>query len=298
MFTPALSSGAVHLIVDDTLETLPSRSVTLRAGDLIGRHAACMVSLGHPQEELLEAGIVQRGRRLHLESYAHPLLVGQHRYKKLRLERGQHLAMGPFRIRVDGIDAPTSVLAVAVGEHPPQELVGPYYALVGRPYPDLLPGPVPDADATLVYRGTGWTIALRGAPPEPILPGRTWSVHGTTLRTMTLDTRTEPPYTTSAALRIEIRESENAVTLRRATRHRVTLHGRIAALFRDVANATITTGKHAAPYLRTPETDGVLDDLHEMFRNHGIRPDLIRADGIGGLELFLHQQDHISIEST
>ena len=266
--------------------------ILLSVGDLVGRHASCALQLDHPGAPLVAACVVRRGRRLFLEGQGERPELGEDRLKRVRLVVGQTVEVAGTRLVVQDVNRPQRVLAVAVAHHPPQELVAPYYALRGGRRPDLLPGEIPDPDAVLMSTGVGWRISVGGRPFDPLVAGRVWQVAGTSLRTSWVDTRSRSTsHVSYEPVVLEARTGSPHVRISRRTRHRVTLRGRPARLLRAVVEGKgvlrpDVVGSRAA-------LESAMADLEDALRAHGLRSDLIRPDGLGGYELFLHASDRV-----
>jgi len=83
------------------------------------------------------------------------------------------------------------------------------------------------------------------------------------------------------------------VRIRRASRHRVTLRGGPATLLHTLMAAGGVTRPAEIEQSTGSTVDEVLDDMSDLLRAHGLRSDLVRPDGLGGIELFLHSFDRV-----
>lgn len=291
---PSMSekTGSVRFQVKSKTPRARPESVELAVGDLIGRHAACVLQLHHARMPLVAACVVRRGRRLFLEGQGLKAVIGPDRRTRVRLTPGTTVDLGPVTLTAIEVRPPIRVLAVSVADFPLQELVAPYYALKSGSRPDLLPGEVPGPDAEIVNTGGAWRISVGGRPFDPLVAGRVWQVAGTTLRTAHVDTRAVAPHGVVERLVIETTPDRDHIQIRRPRRHSVTLRGRPALLLRS---AVLGDGRIDPTKVGSRAAlAATLDDLWDAFRAHGLRTDLVRSDGLGGFELFLNPSDQLS----
>ena len=291
MAAPSDRSGSFVVQLTPRGSSTAHAPVRVPVGALVGRHARCALRLDRAGAPLVAAVVVRRGRRLFLEAAGLQPQVEGAPLRRVRLRRGVRLSLGGDQLEVFGVTPPRRVMAVAVGDHPAQELVVPFYALRGGRQPDLLPGEIAHPDAVIVDTGEGWRISVGGRPFDPLVAGRVWQVAGTTLRSRSVDTQIQEVRVVPEPLVLETTRGDDTVRILRATRHRVTLRGRIARLLRTVArqSGAISLDSLGVPH-RVHE---VLEDLEDALRAHGLRDDLVRPDGVGGLELFLHPADRV-----
>ena len=217
--------------------------------------------------------------------------LGAQQARRIRLSKGVFVPIGPLTLEVVRVQRPLRVMAVSVGDFPLQELVAPYYALKGGRAPDLLPGEIPRPDAEIVHVGRGWRISVGGGPEEDLGDGRIWHPRGTTLRTAWVDTRSPAISMCVEPLTIEAGDRSELVQIRRSRRHRVTLRGRPALLLRSAARSERLI--NPALFDSREAFQSALDDLADALRAHGLRDDLVREDGMGGFELYLHREDRL-----
>lgn len=268
-----------------------STDVWMSCGDLVGRHSACVVPLHHPDAPLVAACLVRRGAHLFLVAQGPKPALGRGGAKRVRLKPGRVVPFPGCRLEVVSVHLPERTLAVSFGEHPPQELVAPFYSLSGGRRPDLLPGEVPQPDAIIVHCGSLWRISVGGGSYDTLEAGRVWQIAGTTLRSSWVT-----PLRSSAAdvhepIVIDAPMDVEYVRISRPTRHRVTLNGRPAAALRAVV-----FGSGSGRYGRRADDASLVSDigeLHYALQAHGLRHDLVRPDGLGGWELFLHAADRV-----
>ncbi len=286
------SSGSVLVRVRGTSASFSAPEVRLEVGDFVGRHRMCAVQLNHPGAPMVSACVVRRGRRLFLEGQGHRPELGPDNTKRVWLEVGVTVPVHGGVLEVLEVREPTRILAVAVADHPLQELVAPYYALRGGRRPDLLPGEIPHPDAVIVDEGASWRISVGGRPFDPLVAGRVWQVAGTSLRTSWIDTRMPGSGGAHEPLVVETHGSADHARISRASRHRVTLRGRAAILLRAAVLNRGTLGRAFTEDTRSFHS--ALVELQDALRAHGLRDDLIRPDGLGGWELFLQATDRVS----
>lgn len=290
--TPHPNGGAVVRLVGPMARG-NTQPVALKCGDLIGRHACCALQLDHPGSALVAAAVVRRGRRVFLEGQTDQPTVDGVQLRRVRLSRGLRVELPTASLVVERTLPPTCVLAAAIADHPPQELGAPFYSLRAGLKPDLLPGEIPNPDAIIVDTAAGWRIAVGHQAAQPLLPNRMWQIAGTTLRTSLV--RLDPPtgQEPNDPLGIELDLLSGGVRIRRASRHRVTLKGGPARLIHSLFRAGGVTRPEDIEQATGSTVRDVLDDMSDLLRAHGLRSDLVRPDGLGGVELFLHSFDRV-----
>jgi hypothetical protein len=125
-----------------------------------------------------------------------------------------------------------------------------------------------------------------------LLPGRIWQIAGTTLRTSTVWLDQPALQEPGEPLQLEF-DAGGGVRIRRATRHRVTLRGGPANLLHTLLRAGGVTAPSELESTTGSTVDEVLDDMADLLRAHGLRSNLVRPDGLGGIELFLNSFDRV-----
>ena len=285
---------------------LPDGStVELVPGDLLGRHWSCAAWLADPRISEAHAMVSLRGPALKLLALRGRFSLGEGALTELDLAPGQVIFLAQhLSIEVLRVFAPEHSLAIQ-GPALPRQLLAGVVSLTVSPRPRLRRGTQPDADAILFSDGEDWR--LRQAATETILqpdttvhigefPLRVVQVaHGKQAAATQLDGRLASP------LHIEVRTEtvhisrDNTVILR--------LVGTPARLLTELAlmNAPspwravareVWPATHSDHRLRT-RFDNCLMRLRRSLRTHGVRPDLVKADGKGSYELFLHPTDQV-----
>ena len=292
MSGPREPNGSILVRFSGAAGQSETTQLMLAAGDLIGRHACCALRMDHPSSPLVAAAVVRRGRRMFLEGQHDRLVVSGRRSRRVRLRAGIRIDIPTASLFIDEVMRPAQSMAVAIGDHLPQELVAPFYSLRGGPKPDLLPGEIESPDALIVDSADGWRIAVGQGPTDPLLPGRIWQIAGTTLRTSTVWLDQPPLQEPGEPLQLEF-DAGGSVRIRRATRHRVTLRGGPAKLLHTLQRAGGVTAPADLEHATGSTVAEVLDDMSDLLRAHGLRSNLVRPDGLGGIELFLNSFDRV-----
>jgi hypothetical protein len=118
-----------------------AKPVVLGPGALIGRHGLCALRIDDPRISEVHAVLRQRGRRMHLAAIGGVLRVGGAPIRDLQLQPGLRVHLLPGVIlEVLTVARPAEVLALQVGDLPPQELVDGCYSVLRSPLVDLVPG--------------------------------------------------------------------------------------------------------------------------------------------------------------
>ncbi len=295
-----------------------ARPVLVGPGDLLGRHGTCALRLDDPRVSEVHAAVRQRGRRLHLAAIGGVLRVGGAPLRDLLLRAGLRVQLVPgVVLDVLSVQRPTEVLAVQVGDLPPQELVDPCYSLRPEPRIDLVPGQFPDALARLIDGGDTWRILLPSGEAPALRPGKTFQIRRVPVHVCTLPTRSNGAWTAvpgqwrADPLSLRFARGSEVVHILRPQRHDLTLTGRSAELLRalhsrdDVARpealAMDLWPGEAARFAVSPAAwrrrlARVVEDLRTVLRSHGVRDDLVRDDGLGNVELYLQPQDGLDAD--
>lgn len=282
--TSATDGAVVFRLSGPGLTGTPT--VVVPAGAAIGRHHRATLHLHHPSTPWMAGVVARRGRRFFFEP------------AQQRLVPGAVLSVGATTLTVTEVRLPAHVLAIQVGELPPQELIAAVHSVRVRPRPDVIPSQSDDADAVLTDMGPHRVLRVRGQSPVVVRPGLSWMVRGVPLTIVQEAVERSVLHTSQAPVRIwagpATTESSPAVRIQRPHRHRVSLEGPPAALLHHLAHAS----NHRLPAAALPtQWARQLDDLADTLRAHGVRPDLVRDDGLGGLELYLAPRDQLHLQA-
>lgn len=287
---------------------LPDGTVhTVSPGGILGRMPTAALRLPDPRVSEAAALVSLRGRDLHLLALRGAVEVDGHPEDDVILAPGAQIRLsGAVELSVVGVELPERVLAI---ELPGQvrELCAAVYSLVEGAPPDLTPAYVPGSLARLWSDAEGWILDA-GAGPERLRVDRTWTVGGVPLRVVELDlaaASSSPTVTGGARLTVVARST--TVHLHRPGRLPVAIDGLAARLVTelaliaapapwDVVAREIWGDDHSVLWLRA-NWDRTLRRLRHHLREGGVREDLVRADGRGNIELYLHPGDTVVDEA-
>lgn len=290
-----------------------AKPVVLGPGALIGRHGLCALRVDDPRLSEVHAVLRQRGRRMHLAAIGGVLRVGGAPIRDLQLRPGLRVQLLPGVIlEVLTVARPAEVLALQVGDLPPQELVDGCYSVLRSPVVDLVPGQLAGALAQVIDSGDSWRVLLPGGEAPVLRPGKTFQVRRVPIHALTLPTRSNrawasvPGQWRADPLALRFEAQSEVVHIERATRHDLALTGRSAELLRALhgAGGTLTPAALAqalwpaeearfvvAPQAVRRRLARAVEELRTVLRSHGVRDDLVRDDGVGNVELYLLAQD-------
>jgi hypothetical protein len=280
------------------------RAVDVPPGGILGRMPSATLRLDDPRVSEAHALLSLRGRGFRLLALRGLLQVGKAPTTEVALAVGQVVRLAPdLALTVSAIALPESLLAVASPGQAPQELSSPVYsllndgALVGRYEPD--------ASAHLWSTSEGWMVRAAGGEPAPLQVGTfTVGQHTLTVREIPLAAAAVNPTLFSGRFFAPVRIITNFDIARIEIEGRelcsISGHaGRILcelAAVRGPVNWEIVAGEiwdGDDRHTLRQSWDRALGTLRGKLRLPELRPDLVRADGHGHIELFLQQGDEI-----
>lgn len=284
----------------------------LGPGAILGRMVTAACRLHDPRVSEAHALISLRGRGLRLLALRGEVLVDGSPEDEVELTPGQVLSLGATRLQVESVTIPDGVLALRVDDGDPQELCAGVYSLLARPVPDLVPREDGDALARLWSTAEGWCIQTPDGRRENVVPGRVWQLQGVKVSAVVMDID-EAGHTATvgrAGTGITLLARHTSVHLLRHGREVVVVDGQPGRLLSELAvlGAPVDWTSLAAELwpdidakrerdLLRRNWDRVLRRLRIKLREHGIREDLVRADGLGNLELVLQTGDRVRDET-
>jgi len=304
-----------------TFRTADGTPVQLRSGDFIGRSWNAAWRLSDPRISEAHAMVSLRGSTLKLLALRGRFAVEDRPTSEVELRVGLAIWLtNDLRIEVAAITLPTEVLALE-GDGLASHILSNVCSLRVEPRPTLLPGLVPEADATLWHDGLGWVMRVlgdtdfaasdAGTPLDrPLVPGDSFQVAGRTFRAVSVALELAGHLTTVAVGSVQsplklILRYDNA-HIQREGDQPLALGGisaRILSELADVAQplAWEAIGKEIWPddhdlIGMRRKWDASLARLRQKLRENRIRADLIRADGSGNFEIFLYPGDVVDHE--
>lgn len=281
----------------------PTGIVSLGPGDLIGRSWCAILHLDDPRISEAHAMVSLRGDRLRLLALRGRFEHAGRVVTEIDLEPGVRLMLAPeVELTVLDVFLPPELAALEGDGLTPSFLPG-SCALVTQPEPRIVAPATPDAGAWLWPRGEGWR--LRTAEGERDLsPGDTFTLNGRRftfrLRPLSSAPATREGLGVAHSLRIVLRYETAHV--HRAGQVPVVVDGIGARMIGELhafgvpvpwQTLTEQLWPGARPELARKRFDGVLARLRASLREGGIRPDLVRSNGLGQFELFLEPGDEV-----
>jgi len=279
---------------------------TLRPGDLIGRAWSAAWYLDDPRISEAHALLSLRGERFLLLALRGRLVVGGRALEKIELLPGAEVSLSlDHRLTVVDAWRPDHVLTLRSATLDPTPLPG-ATALDGRGH--LTHPTDPNAIAWL-WPGSGtdprWRLRRPGAPLRDVGPGDAFELDGRRFE-LGLAGLPSTPATVDRShadrgLRLVVRY--DTAHLFRTGQAPLVLDGLGARLvgelvafgvpvpWRQVAAELWKDGP--GDTLLRKRLDGVLGRLRRVLRDGGVRPDLVRTNGQGCLELLLDPEDRV-----
>lgn len=280
--------------------------VPLHHGALIGRLWSADLHLNDPRVSEAHAMVSLRGRDVHMIALRGRMLVDGGWSSDVVLAPGMTVAFAhDVAIEIVDVRVPDTVFALEA-DGLAQQVLSTVTSLYGGAAPRLVAGWHAGADDHVWPDGEGWMRTI-GAP-TPIGEGDAWDVAGTRFRVVMQraegapPTRNDPAY----ALPITIVARWDTVHLVREGAPTVVITGHMAHALSELATARAPIAWEALAGLRWKEGDRDLlrhrwdmqvRRLRRKFSTHGLRADLIRADGSGLVELVLGPGDAVVDET-
>ena len=278
-------------------------------GDIIGRLWSAALSLQDGRISEAHAMVSLRGQELLLLALRGRFTVDGRAATSVVLEHGQRIAVAEdLELLVEEVELPTKVLAIE-GDGLPRQVLGGVCSLLTRPRPELVPRFV-NASAHIWTDGDRWLLRV-GDQVRPLSPGDAWEVDGRAFRAVaaSLSTAGRTATRLDGGLQRPVR-----ILARFDTAHLfpeggapLALSGRSARLLSELVAfaqpvSWLVLAQELWPEEEEPNQlrrrlDVTLSRLRRKLREAGIRPDLIRADGFGHFELFLHDGDRVEDET-
>ena len=282
------------------------RSVELGHGDLIGRLWSAALSLSDPRVSEAHAMVSLRGQELLLLPLRGRFTVDGERVASLVLAPGQCITVAEgLDLTVEEVSLPAAVFAVE-GDGLPRVVVSGVCSLLTRPRPELVPRLVPDASAHLWGDGEEWRLTIDGVSRR-VEVGDTWELDGRKFRAVGLAIDGARGTVTrldgGVARRVRVVAQFDTVHLRPEGGEPLALSGRAARLISELVAFDGPVGweilarelwpEEDDPHLLRHKLDVTLSRLRGRLRDARIRPDLVRSDGFGKVELYILDGDSV-----
>lgn len=284
---------------------LPDGSASeLGHGDLIGRLWSAALSISDARVSEAHAMVSLRGQELLLLPLRGRFAVDGQRQSSLVLAAGQRITLADgLELVVEEVSLPAAVFAVE-GDGLPRVVVSGVCSLLTRPRPELVPRLVPDAPAHLWGDGEGWCLTMDGAT-RPLRVGDSWEIDGRRFRAVGLSLDTARGTVTrldgSVTRSLRVVAQFDTVHIHSEGGGAVALSGLAARLISEVVAFDgpvaweVLAGElwpeEDDAHLLRHKLDVTLSRLRSRLRDAQVRPDLVRSDGFGKVELFLLDGD-------
>lgn len=281
-------------------------TVELGHGDLVGRLWSAAAQIADARVSEAHAMVSLRGQELMLLALRGRFAVDGTSRSALPLAPGQRIALAEgLELLVEEVVLPAAVFAIE-GDGLPRVVVTGVCSLLTRPRPELVPRLVPDAPAWVWGDGEEWRLSIGGVA-RPVRPGDTWELDGRTFRAaaMALDEtgRTTTRLDGGVSRPLRIVASFETVHVHPRGGAPLVLSGLAARLVSEVVAfgrpvpwevlARELWPDEDDPHLLRHKLDVNLFRLRARLREAGVRPDLVRSDGFGHVELFPHEGDEV-----
>lgn len=286
---------------------LPDGStLELGHGDLIGRLWSAALCIADGRVSEAHAMVSLRGQELLLLPLRGRFAVNGQRQSSLVLAAGQRVTFAEgLDLVVEEVVLPASVFAVE-GDGLPRVVVSGVCSLLTRPRPELVPRLVPDAPAHLWGDGEGWCLTM-GGTTRSIRVGDAWELDGRRFCAVGLSLDSTRGTVTrldgSVARPVRVVAQFDTVHIYVEGGAALALSGLAARLISEVVAfdgpvAWEVLGRELWSdeddvHLLRHKLDVTLSRLRSRFRDAGVRPDLVRSDGFGKVELFLLDGDRV-----
>mgnify|MGYP002632646829 CR=1 FL=1 len=288
------------------LELPDGRSAELGPGDLIGRLWSAALPLADARISEAHAMVSLRGQELKLLALRGRFAVEGRSLSSLVLEAGQVISVAEgLELHVAEVFLPAAVLAIE-GEGLPRVVVPGVSSLLTRPRPELVPRFVPGAPAHVWTDGDAWVLSIEGVS-RPLLPGSSFQVDGRRFSAVSLALETASHTATrldgSVARPLRVVAHFDTAHIHLDGGGALALNGLAARIVSEVVAfdgpvpwevlaRELWPGEDDRNLLRR-KLDVNLSRLRKKLREARIRPDLVRSDGFGHVELFLHDGDRV-----
>lgn len=293
-------------------EVRSQRTWDLGPGAIIGRMVAAACRLTDSSVSEAHALVSLRGRALRLLALRGEVLVDGAPEDEVELTEGQVLKLGSTTLQVVVVTVPEDVLALRIDDGEPQELCAGVYSLVTRPTGELVPREDDAALARVWSTAEGWCLLTPDGKRENITPGRTWQLQGFTVAAVliSLDEAGRTATVGRAGLGLTLVARHTSAHLLRHGREPVVVDGQPGRVLSELATMGASVDWTVVAHELWPDLDPkrdrdllrrnwdrVMRRLRLKLREHGIREDLVRADGLGNLELVLQTGDRVRDET-
>ncbi len=280
-------------------------SVSLVPGDFIGRSETAALALNDPRVSEAHAYVSLRRGQLFLLSLRRMVAIKGKKVSAIRLEKGLSVEFAPgLYLRVGNVQFPPSVLGIQAPGLAPRPL-SPVCSLYDNPSPEIIGRFEPEAPAHLWFVGSRLALTIYGKQHESMLcPGDKIRVGSTEYELLMIAAQTGKPSTAvdgSLLTPLHIVAFYDSVEIRRGDCETLTFGGIGARILCELVAVNTPVSWRSLARELWPTSFGEVDlrrkwdaglaRLRRKLRTHGIRGDLIAADGSGCVRLSLCDGD-------
>lgn len=277
-------------------------------GDLIGRLWSAALPIDDPRISEAHAMVSLRGSQLKLLALRGRFALDGQALSDLVLAEGQHIELADgLHVDVLEVALPDTVLGLSGDGIPRQALPVVASLRVAGDRVELVPGAKPDAELTLWSDGRRWRVRRRHEPPlgAPFGPGDTLEVAGRSLRAVEIPLEGAGQAVTLAEgavgqpLHLVIRY--DTAHIQRGDAPTVVIDGMSARILGELVAIGVPAPWDVIARELWPEEahgaslrnrwDVALWRLRKKLREGRVRPDLVRSDRSGNIEIFLTRAD-------
>lgn len=276
---------------------------TLGHGDIVGRSWCAALHVDDPRVSEAHALVSLRGDRLQLLALRGRFACEGRILSELVLTEGQRVLLTPDVVmEVVDVVLPHAILGIR-GAGLPQTALHGATALVAKPELALAHASEPGALAWLWPGEVGWKLRETNGATRLVGAGDRFVIAGHELELVEMPLvtamATQDRSVLAAPLRIVARYE--TVHLFRRNSAPVVLEGVQARLVSELVSFAVPVAWSVLaeqlwpggddPVLSRKRLDGALARLRSRLREGGVRTDLVRPNGLGQFELFLHPDD-------
>jgi hypothetical protein len=280
--------------------------VELGHGDLIGRLWNAALHIDDARVSEAHALVSLRGGSLMLLALRGRFAVDQQPLAEVRLVAGMEVLLArSLSISIEEVVLPDHVLALEGDGLARMHLAGVCSIYAGSP-PSVEHRHRGDADAWIWGTGDGWRLRTPDDGVRTLTAGDQWTLRGRELRVVAVPLESAGPARTRAlgAVQAPLRLVAyfDTVHIHREGRPPLQLRGQAARILSELVACGVPIAWQGMAAQLWPEDaddtahlrrrwDVALARLRSRLKGAGVRPDLVRADGSGLLELFLYDGD-------
>ncbi|MES2639391.1 MAG: FHA domain-containing protein [Myxococcota bacterium] len=275
-------------------------------GDVVGRLWTAALQLDDGRVSEAHAMVSLREGLLQLIPLRGALAVGGTPQNHVSLRPGVEIELARgVTLRVLAVNLPDSVLGIE-GPSLVRQMMPGVCSVVLDPTPRVVRGWRDDSALRVWTTGEGWMACYPGEPPQPVVPGATWSLGAAVVTFVDIPLHAASPQTTRRGGAIDaplhIIAQFETVHLHREQQAPVVLAGmqarlvsELVALGGPVAWATLAgeLWPDEGPAVQRSRLDTLISRVRRRLRTVGIRASLVHTDGAGSIELLRYPHDRV-----